>query len=318
MLSDVSTALRENERDAWRRLIRVMGHEINNTLGRFSRCPTRCSSSSRSPFERASFDTDLVDALRVISRRSEALGRFIASYGRLARLPPPKLAPVALGALIEKVALVERRVMPQVTPGPDVTLSADADQLEQALINLLKNAAEATTGRRTRTTTPAGVEIAIEDEGPGVGDTANLFVPFFTTKPEGSGIGLVLAREIVEAHKGQLTLASRTAGRGAVARIARRGRRTFLCHRRRPGAFLPVWTRSRWWTAFGAATWPRSDRVYAAHRARVLVLAAAVGPSTRRRISRRRPGSSSRGLRPAFAKTRGSLHSSSRSRGMHS
>lgn len=221
VLSDVSTALRENERDAWRRLIRVMGHEINNSLA-----PIRSLSESlgaqlalekRAP----TFEADLGEALGVISRRSDALARFITSYGRLARLPPPKLAPVDVPALIDKVVLLEQRVAPAVTPGPAATITADADQLEQALINLLKNAAEATAGgvSVTWTATPANVEIAIEDDGPGVSDTANLFVPFFTTKPDGSGIGLVLAREIVEAHKGQLTLASRPSGRGAVARI---------------------------------------------------------------------------------------------------
>ena len=222
VLSDVSSALRDNERDAWRRLIRVMGHEINNSLAPIRslseglRGELGKTAADRSP----SFESDLDEALGVIGRRSEALGRFIASYGRLARLPPPKLAPVELTALVAKVALLEQRVPPTVTPGPEVTVTADADQLEQVLINLLKNAAEATKGgvAITWTATPASVEIVIEDDGPGVSDTANLFVPFFTTKPDGSGIGLVLAREIVEAHKGQLTLASRPEG-GAVARI---------------------------------------------------------------------------------------------------
>jgi signal transduction histidine kinase len=133
---------------------------------------------------------------------------------------PPRLAPVDVRALAEKVALLEPRTKIELE-GPDVTIRADVDQLEQVLINLVKNAADASSSRVTLKWNEGEryVEIAVEDEGPGVSDTANLFVPFFTTKPNGSGIGLVLCREIVEAHRGRLTLTSRTDGRGAVARM---------------------------------------------------------------------------------------------------
>lgn len=224
VLSDVSSALRENEREAWRRLIRVMGHEINNSLA-----PIRAVSDSLlTRIEGAApgpeWNEELVQGLSLIARRSEALGRFMTSYATLARLPPPKLAPVELGPLIRKVAVLERRRAVEVAGGPELIVRADADQLEQVLINLLKNAVDAVEGTsgtvRVRWTEAAGlVEIAIEDEGPGVSDTANLFVPFFTTKPQGSGIGLVLSQQIVEAHHGQLSLATRPEGKGAVARV---------------------------------------------------------------------------------------------------
>lgn len=229
VLSDVSSALRENERDAWRRLIRVMGHEINNSL-----TPIRSMSEAllgelaKDPPRSPTFEQDLGEALGVIARRSEALGRFMSSYARLAKLPPPRIERADLAPLIEKVALLERRVPIVVDRGPDVTVAADADQLEQVFINLLKNAAEASLPpatnesspvRVTWSTTDRWVDVTIEDEGSGIADTANLFVPFFTTKPEGTGIGLVLAREIVEAHKGELTLRTRPGGRGTRANV---------------------------------------------------------------------------------------------------
>jgi signal transduction histidine kinase len=126
--------------------------------------------------------------------------------------------------VIEKLAGLDRRRVLEVTPGPAVSLKADADQLEQALINLVKNAIDAVIDgpggvRLSWSADPRWIEVAIEDDGPGVSDTANLFVPFFTTKSDGSGIGLVLSRQIVEAHGGTLSLASRPTGHGAVARI---------------------------------------------------------------------------------------------------
>lgn len=232
VLSDVASTLRENEREAWRRLIRVFGHEINNSL-----TPIRSMSEgllaqlAAPPPRTEAFEADLKEALAVIARRSEGLGRFLASYGRLAKLPAPRIARVPVGPLVEKVALLERRVPVEVRPGPEVVVAADADQIEQALINLVKNAAEASlaTGGGpvvvSWTADERFADVSIDDAGPGLGDTTNLFVPFFTTKPDGSGIGLVLARDIVEAHKGELTLAPRGDGPGtrARARLPRAG-----------------------------------------------------------------------------------------------
>lgn len=225
VLSDLSRALREEERQAWKRIIRVLSHEINNSLAPIK----SISGSLQTMLGRNSLPEEIGDdvdrGLEVISSRAEALGRFMASYAKLARLPEPELVPTHVAALVQGVADLETRVAVEVVGGADVTLRADADQLEQALINVLKNAVEATLEAEgelvtIRWLTRGGMlHILIEDNGLGLADTGNLFVPFFTTKPGGSGIGLVLARQIAEGHGGTLELESRSEGRGARARI---------------------------------------------------------------------------------------------------
>jgi two-component system, NtrC family, nitrogen regulation sensor histidine kinase NtrY len=163
--------------------------------------------------------------LTVVSSRAESLGRFTESYARLARLPPPRVAPVKLGQLVRRVAGLEMRLRVETLPGAEQTVRADADQLEQLLINLVRNAADASlvTGGAVRVgwrgSSNGHVEVWVEDEGLGLASTANLFVPFFTTKPGGSGIGLVLSRQIAEAHGGTLTLENRRGGKGCEARL---------------------------------------------------------------------------------------------------
>ena len=225
VLSDVSRSLREKEREAWQSLIRVMGHEINNSLSPIA----SISESLRARLDPAlrddEWEEDLAGGLGVIARRAEALGRFMNAYARLARLPPPRRAPTHVPTLVRKIAALETRAELTIADGPDLTAELDADQIEQVLINLVKNAAEASIAAGNRTVRLGWSEdggvlaIVVEDEGPGVNETKNLFVPFFTTKPEGSGIGLVLSRQIVEAHDGQLTLAPRPDGPGACARV---------------------------------------------------------------------------------------------------
>jgi nitrogen fixation/metabolism regulation signal transduction histidine kinase len=225
-LSDLSRALHEEERKAWKRIIRVLSHEINNSLapiksisGSLHRLLTR----SRLPAE---IEDDVERGLGVISSRAETLGRFMASYAKLARLPAPRFAPVPVDGLVRMVADLETRVPVEVVPGPAASCSADADQLQQALINLVRNAAEATLeaeGERIRLgwdVHVGRVEVLIEDEGPGLAETANLFVPFFTTKSGGSGVGPVLSRQIAENHGGTLLLENREDRQGARARIA--------------------------------------------------------------------------------------------------
>jgi signal transduction histidine kinase len=220
VLSDVSRPLREQERQAWQRLIRVIGHELGNSLGPIkSIAGTLETLLQRNP-PPSDWREDMQKGLQVIASRTESLSRFTGAYSRLARLPAPRLAPVVLKPLLQRVAGFDTRVPVHVGPGPDVTVQADADQLEQLFINLLRNAIEAclevggsavTVGwRRTR----SGLDIWVDDEGPGLSNTANLFVPFFTTKPGGSGIGLVLCRQIAEAHEGSLKLENRVGVRG--------------------------------------------------------------------------------------------------------
>jgi len=224
VLSDLSRALRDEERQAWQRLIRVLGHELNNSL-----TPIRSVTASLEEIlarrERpADWEDDLRRGLALVGGRAAALSRFMEGYARLARLPPPERAPVAVADLVQRAVRLETRVPVTLLGGPEVEVDADADQIEQALINLVRNAADASleTGGGVRVgweTSERTVEIRVEDDGHGLPPSANLFVPFFTTKPQGSGIGLVLSRQIAEGHGGSLVLANRDDARGCVARL---------------------------------------------------------------------------------------------------
>ncbi len=227
VLANVSRALREEERQAWQRLIRVLGHEMNNSLAPIKSIAGSLESLLAREPRPPDLDEDIRRGLAVIASRSEALSRFMEAYSRLARLPPPQLQPVDMGALVRRVAGLETRLEVALQEGPETTICADPDQLEQLLINLLRNAADAAleTGggvlagwTRPRRRAPY-IEVWVQDEGPGLANTTNLFVPFFTTKPQGSGIGLVLCRQIAEAHGGALTLESRADRPGGVARL---------------------------------------------------------------------------------------------------
>ena len=222
VLADLSRTLREEERLAWQRLVRVLSHEINNSLAPIKSIAESLQSMMRRAPRPAGFEPDLESGLGVVATRAESLSRFMAAYARLARLPRPKLAPVAVEPWVRRVAALETRVLLTVVAGPPATIEADSDQLDQLLINLVRNAADASleTGGAVRVgwdVRGGQVEVWIEDEGPGLASTENLFVPFFTTKPQGSGVGLALSRQIAEAHGGSLTLGNRAAARGCVA-----------------------------------------------------------------------------------------------------
>jgi nitrogen fixation/metabolism regulation signal transduction histidine kinase len=224
VLSDLTRELREEELGAWRRLVRVLGHELNNSLTPIKSIAGSLESLlSREP-RPADWRDDMQRGLSIIGSRSESLGRFMQAYARLARLPQPRLEPVRVGDLVRRAAALETRLPVEIAPGPEATVRADADQLEQLLINLLRNAVDASlqTGGRVRagwSVAGAVLDLWIEDGGPGLPNTANLFVPFFTTKPAGTGIGLVLSRQIAEAHGGTLTLADRRDATGCVAHL---------------------------------------------------------------------------------------------------
>ena len=222
VLSDVTKALREEELQAWRRLVRVLSHEINNSLAPIK----SISATLQSLLDRANrppdADDDIRRGLSVIGGRSEALIRFMSAYARLARLPAPQRTLVDVGTWVRRVAALETRLPVRIEVGPPTLVRADGDQLDQLLINLLRNAVDASLetggGVCIRWTRQNGtVAVVIEDEGPGLPSSANLFVPFFTTKPQGSGIGLVLSRQIAEAHGGSLVLENKKHGRGCVA-----------------------------------------------------------------------------------------------------
>jgi nitrogen fixation/metabolism regulation signal transduction histidine kinase len=214
VLSDVSRPLRDEERQAWQRLIRVIGHEINNSLAPIKSIAGSLESMLAREALPDDWDDDLRRGLAIIAARSDSLSRFTTAYARLAKLPAPRRETVSLTALVRRVAGVETRLPIQIVGGPDLTIRADPDQLEQLLINVLHNAVDAAlqagggvgvSWRRDG----RSVDVWIDDEGPGLPNASNLFVPFFTTKPGGSGIGLVLSRQIAEAHGGALTLENR-------------------------------------------------------------------------------------------------------------
>jgi len=222
VLADVSRPLRDEERQAWQRLIRVIGHEINNSLAPIKSIAGSLESMLARGDRPDDWDDDMRRGLAVIGARSDSLSRFTTAYARLAKLPAPRLDTVSVPALVRRVAGLEPRLPVRVADGPDVVVRADPDQLEQLLINVVRNAADAaleTAGGVTVGWKREGrnLELWVDDEGRGLTNASNLFVPFFTTKPGGSGIGLVLSRQIAEAHSGSLTLENRVDRQGCRA-----------------------------------------------------------------------------------------------------
>ena len=226
VIADVTKSLREEELLAWQRLVRVLSHEINNSLAPIKSLAGTLQTMVERQMGGASVDVadDMRHGLAIIESRADSLSRFMSSYARLARLPAPRRTTVELDAVVHRVAALERRLTVIVRDGEPLTIDADRDQIEQALINLIRNAADASLE------TGGGVEVSwraengfasieVSDEGKGLSGTTNLFVPFFTTKPEGTGIGLVLARQVAEGHGGALTLENREDGAGCVARL---------------------------------------------------------------------------------------------------
>jgi two-component system, NtrC family, nitrogen regulation sensor histidine kinase NtrY len=224
VLSDLSRTLREEERQAWQRLVRVLGHELNNSLAPICSIAGSLEDLLKRENRPTDWEEDLRRGLHVIADRSEALSRFMRDYGRIARLPKPQLRAVSLGCLVRSAVGLETRIPIDLAPGPDLTVHVDPDQLQQLLINLIRNAVDATleTGGKVQigwSKNGNAVHLYVHDQGPGIANPANLFVPFFTTKPGGSGIGLVLSRQIAEAHGGTLTLLNRSREQGCEARL---------------------------------------------------------------------------------------------------
>jgi nitrogen fixation/metabolism regulation signal transduction histidine kinase len=223
LLADVSLPLQEEEQIAWKRLIRVLGHELSNSLAPIKSIAgsllARVDNLSAADPARADFRRGLA----VVESRADALHRFVQSYRQLAQLPPPRLRGVEFGSLMDRVVLLEQRLPIELAAGPPVTIDADPDQLEQMFINLLANAVDASLSNGAHPVhafwklSGSNLEVMIEDRGKGIANSENLFVPFYTTKPEGSGVGLALAQQIARAHGGEISLQNREDGEGARA-----------------------------------------------------------------------------------------------------
>jgi two-component system nitrogen regulation sensor histidine kinase NtrY len=222
VLTDLSRTLREEERRAWQRIVRVLGHEMNNSLAPIKSLAGSLENLLRREPMPPDWKEDAESGLKSIGSRADSLSRFMQAYTRLAKLPPPQMEDVDLGELIQRVVNLEPRLKVNIVAGPKLQIKADSAQIEQVLINLVHNAVDAaleTRGNVFIRWLEAGdaVEVIVKDEGPGIMNPANLFVPFFTTKPEGSGIGLTLSRQIAEAHDGTLSLSNRKDRMGAEA-----------------------------------------------------------------------------------------------------
>ena len=222
VLSDLSKALRDEERQVWQRLIRVIGHELNNSLAPIKSISGSLKSLLQKDPRPVDWEQDMDQGLSIVAGRAEALSHFMSAYARLARLPQPQMQPVPVSHWIRQVASLETRMPVKLRPGPELTVQGDQNQLEQLLINLVRNAVDAsmeTSGDVEVGWTKSNnhLEIWVEDEGPGLATSDNLFVPFFTTKQGGTGVGLVLCRQIAEAHGGILTIENKMNGSGCRA-----------------------------------------------------------------------------------------------------
>jgi nitrogen fixation/metabolism regulation signal transduction histidine kinase len=224
VVTDLTRPLREEELQAWQRIVRVIGHELNNSLTPIKSIAQSLEALLAFEPRPDDWQQDMSRGLSVIATRSESLSRFMSSYARLAKLPPPKLAAIEINTLLLRASSLETRQRVFFEEGPPLTFQGDIDQLEQALINLIQNGVDAVEAGGGRVflryqQLPSALEITVRDEGPGLPNTANLFVPFFTTKRGGSGIGLVLSRQIAEAHGGSLSLRNAADGPGCEAVI---------------------------------------------------------------------------------------------------
>jgi signal transduction histidine kinase len=237
-LQDIQSELDWNELSAWQDMARVLSHEILNSLTPISSLARTADDMVDELAQRTPGKDELVadihDAIQTLARRSDGLMRFVRSYRQFTQMPPPQLRPLALGEYLirhEKLFQTEwagRGIELHLdAPAAGLTVLADDTLLDQAVINLLRNAADAASTAaqphvwlETRLSDRGRPVIEIADNGPGVDESLGdkIFLPFFTTKPDGSGIGLALARQVMLVHKGAITALPRPGG-GALFRL---------------------------------------------------------------------------------------------------
>jgi PAS domain S-box-containing protein len=221
-ITDIRTLLRSEERKAWQDLVRVISHEINNSLSPIASISQTLQRLLERDAQYADVIGNLREGLGIISERAKGLSQFVDSYKQLAKLPEPQTQPLSIRLLVEKIVALFNHQPITIEAERDFILQLDPVQFEQVLINLIKNAVESTA--LANPNNPGSTitirwavsrqffKLDICDQGSGISNPDNLFVPFYSTKKQGSGIGLVLCRQIIEAHNGRLTLSNQNAG----------------------------------------------------------------------------------------------------------
>lgn len=240
-MQNIRSELQQNELEAWQNLTKVLRHEIMNSVTPISSLVATLKEvfeeeTREDNREQMSKETigDINEALQAIDNRSQALKKFVNAYRDFTQIPRPELAKISVGELlrrVEQLHLAELKTSSVALrlelTDPHLTLTADSELLEMVVINLLKNALEVLKGQRSASVIIRAYKnrqlrpvIEVEDNGPGIIPEAldNIFIPFYTTKPGGSGIGLSLSRQIIHMHGGNLSVVSE-AGKGATFRI---------------------------------------------------------------------------------------------------
>lgn len=228
-IQNIQSELEEQEMEAWQKLIRVLTHEIMNSITPIASLASTVHGLLPSNGDTSSLDpenlSDVHTAIQTIQSRSEGLLHFVETYRQLTRIPRPEFQFFQIGELLTRVVFLmqnecnEKHITLHTAVAPEtLELTADPDLIEQVLINLLRNAVQALNGRsNARIDLIAQLDkrgrilIRVRDNGPGILEDVQerIFIPFFTTKREGSGIGLALSRQIMRVHRGTISVQSK-------------------------------------------------------------------------------------------------------------
>lgn len=210
LLADIGKNLRQEELEAWQKLIRILSHEINNTLTPLKTSVAVMRRTLPRVVQAQEDQEDMIESLDIIDNRIDSLNRLVNDYGQMARLPKPNRQMASITDLCRHVIRSFEQQGVVLMKGDDIRMNIDPAQIEQVVVNLIKNAVEANHDvsrvevhlskdeNQTR--------LCIDDFGHGIENMDNVFVPYFTTKPQGSGIGLIISRQIIEAHGGSIRL----------------------------------------------------------------------------------------------------------------
>ncbi len=223
-ITNAERLLVEQERKAWQSLVRVLSHEMNNSMTPI----TAISQSMQTKLSDLSTAIDrqsLKEGVNIINERAKSLTSFIASYSQLSHLPKPNKISVELFQVLQVTAALFPKLTTEIADSCRLTLFVDKQQFEQVLINLFKNALEAMAGQASAllavsvSSDEFNTLISFTDQGCGIANFDNLFVPFYSTKASGSGIGLALCRQIMFNHNGQICISNRQEAQGVEVRL---------------------------------------------------------------------------------------------------